>query len=102
MGVGRRLVEALEERARSIGQVEMVVSATPSVNTVNFYLGRRFRATASPLPELLALEPDDLHMTQPLDRHSELIPRPALVSLPTRTENSRVDLDQASSRVSSR
>jgi hypothetical protein len=40
----------------------MVVSATPSGNTVRFYLGRGFEPTADPVPELFALEPDDVHM----------------------------------------
>jgi hypothetical protein len=40
----------------------MVVSATPSQNTVRFYLGRGFALMARPLPELLAREPEDVHL----------------------------------------
>jgi hypothetical protein len=36
--------------------------ATPSENTVRFYLGRGYRPMARPLPELLGLEPEDVHM----------------------------------------
>jgi GNAT superfamily N-acetyltransferase len=65
-GVGRSLAERLEEVARSAGASEMVVSATPSENTVRFYMGRGFRPTSEPLPELVALEPDDVHLRRPL------------------------------------
>jgi hypothetical protein len=44
----------------------MVVSATPSTNTVHFYLGRGFEPTAEPLPELFELEPEDIHMEKQL------------------------------------
>ena len=65
-GIGRRLSEQLEQIARTAGDSEMVVSATPSENTVRFYLGRGFRPTADPLPELFELEPDDVHMRKVL------------------------------------
>jgi len=48
------------------GDTQMVVSATPSVNTVRFYMGRGFRPTAEPLPELYALEPEDVHLSREL------------------------------------
>jgi hypothetical protein len=44
----------------------MVVSATPSVNTVRFYLRRGFEPMAEPLPELYDLEPEDVHMEKRL------------------------------------
>jgi hypothetical protein len=44
----------------------MVVSATPSLNTVRFYLQRGFEPTADPLPELYELEPDDVHLQKDL------------------------------------
>ena len=62
MGIGSRLSEQLEEIARTAGASEMVVSATPSENTVRFYLGRGFQPMADPLAELFELEPEDLHM----------------------------------------
>ena len=65
-GIGRRLSEQLEQIARTAGDADMVVSATPSGNTVRFYLGRGFQPTAEPLAELLELEPDDVHMTKAL------------------------------------
>ena len=58
-GVGRRLSEELEDIARTEGDCDMVVSATPSENTVRFYLGRGFQPLAEPLAELFELEPED-------------------------------------------
>jgi hypothetical protein len=49
-----------------MGDSEIVVSATPSQNTVGFYLAHGFQPTAEPLPEPLALEPQDVHMRKEL------------------------------------
>jgi len=62
IGIGSRLSERLEQIARTAGDSDMVVSATPSENTVRFYLGRGFQPTAQPLAELLELEPHDVHL----------------------------------------
>jgi GNAT superfamily N-acetyltransferase len=62
VGLGSRLSVDLELVARRAGDTEIVVSATPSENTVRFYLGRGYRPMARPLPELLDLEPEDIHM----------------------------------------
>jgi GNAT superfamily N-acetyltransferase len=61
-GIGNRLCADLELIARRAGDTEIVVTATPSGNTVRFYLGRGYRPIAQPLPELLELEPEDIHM----------------------------------------
>jgi GNAT superfamily N-acetyltransferase len=65
-GIGSRLSEQLEQIARTAGDSDMVVSATPSENTVRFYVGRGFQPMAEPLPELFELEPDDVHMRKAL------------------------------------
>ena len=44
----------------------MVVSATPSANTVRFYMGRGFEPMGQPLAELVEREPDDVHMHKAL------------------------------------
>jgi GNAT superfamily N-acetyltransferase len=64
-GIGVHLAAELERIARDAGDITMVVSATPSENTVRFYRGRGFEPTAAPLQELLELEPEDVHM----DKH---------------------------------
>ena len=65
-GIGSRLSEQLEQIARAAGDSDMVVSATPSENTVRFYLGRGFQPMAEPLAELFELEPEDVHMRKVL------------------------------------
>jgi GNAT superfamily N-acetyltransferase len=65
-GIGSRLSARLDRIARTAGDSEMVVSATPSENTVGFYAGRGFRPTAEPLAELFELEPEDVHLRMPL------------------------------------
>lgn len=65
-GVGSRLCTDLESIAVRAGDTGIVVSATPSGNTVRFYLGRGYRPMAQPLPELVALEPEDIHMAKVL------------------------------------
>jgi GNAT superfamily N-acetyltransferase len=65
-GIGARLMDELEGIARTAGDTEIVVSATPSKNTVRFYRGRGYEPTATPLPELLELEPEDVHMQKQL------------------------------------
>jgi predicted N-acetyltransferase YhbS len=61
-GIGGHLNDELERLAREQGDTTMVVSATPSLNTVRFYRRHGFEPMAPPLPELYELEPDDAHM----------------------------------------
>lgn len=61
-GVGTRLFEATREAARSRGAKFLYISATPTENTVNFYLRRGCRVATPADPNLLALEPDDIHL----------------------------------------
>ncbi len=65
-GIGSRLSDALEQIARGAGDSAMVVSATPSENTVRFYLGRGYEPMADPLPELFEREPEDVHLRKAL------------------------------------
>ena len=62
-GVATALATGIEALARSGGARLLYVSATPSRSAVGFYESRGFAPTAEPVPELLALEPDDVHMT---------------------------------------
>lgn len=65
-GIGSRLSEELELIARGTGDTEIVVSATPSKNTVRFYLSRGYQLMAQALTELYELEPEDVHMRKKL------------------------------------
>ena len=66
MGIGRRLSDELDLIARDAGDTEIVVSATPSANTVRFYMSRGYELMAEPLPDLYELEPEDVHMRKAL------------------------------------
>jgi GNAT superfamily N-acetyltransferase len=65
-GIGSRLSDQLEQIARTAGDSDMVVSASPSENTVRFYIGRGFQPMAEPFAELFELEPEDVHMRKML------------------------------------
>jgi GNAT superfamily N-acetyltransferase len=61
-GVGRKLFEAVVSRAREAGASALYVSATPTENTVDFYLNRGCVLAPEPDPKLMAAEPDDIHL----------------------------------------
>jgi len=61
-GLGKRLFEIARAKAREWGARQMYISATPSENTVGFYLGLGAIVTEEPDSELLKLEPDDIHL----------------------------------------
>jgi predicted N-acetyltransferase YhbS len=65
-GLGKLLFEKASEAARERGAKGLYVSATPSENTINFYLHRGCRPISTPDPELFALEPEDIHLECPL------------------------------------
>jgi len=67
-GVGRRLVELVMDKARELGAKTLYVSATPSENTVRFYMSLGFRL-ADPIDQaLFEKEPDDIHMEMTLQQ----------------------------------
>jgi GNAT superfamily N-acetyltransferase len=61
-GVGTELFERARAEAKQRGAKRMYVSATPSENTVRFYLARGCKVLAEPDARLFALEPEDIHM----------------------------------------
>jgi len=61
-GIAARLFEDVLRLSQTAGDARLYVSATPSGSAVGFYLSRGFRPTATPHPELLAEEPEDIHM----------------------------------------
>jgi GNAT superfamily N-acetyltransferase len=65
-GIARRLAEEACRLARAGGAQAVYVSATPSESAVGFYLSQGFRPTDGPHPDLLALEPEDIHMVKEL------------------------------------
>lgn len=61
-GLGTQLFQLARAKAREWGVRRLYISATPSENTVNFYLKLGAAVTNEPDPELLALEPADIHL----------------------------------------
>ena len=60
--LGRKLFELAKTCAQEKGAKRLYVSATPSENTVNFYMRQGCRVTKEPDPELFELEPEDIHL----------------------------------------
>jgi GNAT superfamily N-acetyltransferase len=73
-GLGVELFEAARAIAADLDAEGVYVSATPSEHTIDFYRRRGCRVTNAPDPELLALEPDDIHL--------ECRPRPGPIPAP--------------------
>ena len=60
--LGRTLFEKALARARELGARRLYVSATPSENTIGFYLRRGCRVTDDVDAALFELEPEDIHL----------------------------------------
>ena len=61
-GLGTQLFELAKATAREMGARRLYISATPSENTVNFYLRLGCAPAEEPDPELFELEPEDIHL----------------------------------------
>ena len=60
------LMKTLIEWASKGGAKQIYVSVVPSESAVGFYLSEGFSPVDEPLPELLELEPEDIHMVKNL------------------------------------
>ena len=61
-GLGARLFNLARSKARERAARRMYISATPSENTINFYMRLGCTVAAEPDPELFELEPEDIHL----------------------------------------
>jgi GNAT superfamily N-acetyltransferase len=61
-GIGKKLALLVINKAREHGAKTVYVSATPSENTVRFYMSLGFRPAHAVDPHLHRAEPDDIHM----------------------------------------
>jgi predicted N-acetyltransferase YhbS len=61
-GLGRTLFERAAQRAREMGAKKLYISATPSENTIDFYMRLGCMLASEIDAELFALEPDDIHL----------------------------------------
>jgi predicted N-acetyltransferase YhbS len=60
-GLGATLFERAIEKAKGLGAKKLYISATPSENTVNYYMRLGCVLAREIDPELFALEPEDIH-----------------------------------------
>ena len=65
-GLGAKLLEELLPVAREHGATAVYVTSAPTESAVGFYLRHGFLVADEPDPELLALEPEDIHMVKKL------------------------------------
>ena len=75
-GVGTQLFDAAVSVAREAGANALYVSATPTQNTVDFYLNRGCALAPEPDPRLLVAEPDDIHLLYARSRGPDTRPSP--------------------------
>jgi predicted N-acetyltransferase YhbS len=61
-GLGKQLFELAKAASREKGARRLYISATPSENTINFYLRLGCTVAGEPDPELFELEPEDIHL----------------------------------------
>ena len=61
-GLGKTLFERAAQRAREMGAKKLYISATPSENTIGFYMRLRCTLAGEIDAELFALEPEDIHL----------------------------------------
>lgn len=61
-GLGRRLFEKAVAKARKLGAKRLYISATPSQNTVDFYLHMGCMVTEEVDEDLFKVEPEDIHL----------------------------------------
>jgi len=61
-GLGKTLFENAAQRAKRLGAKKLYISATPSENTIGFYMRLGCTLTGEIDAELFALEPEDIHL----------------------------------------
>ena len=61
-GLGKELFKKTVEKAQALKARKLYISATPSENTINFYLNLGCVVTSEVDQELFELEPEDIHL----------------------------------------
>lgn len=61
-GIGAKLIELVKEKALEFGGKKLYISATPSKNTVNFYMRNGAILVKELDQELYEMEPEDIHL----------------------------------------
>jgi len=68
-GLAGGLFRTACKRAREMGAEQIHISATPSRNTIDFYLKLGCQLLEKPDPGLYRLEPEDIHLYYELEQH---------------------------------
>lgn len=66
-GIGRRLVEAAAEHAKSRGAKALYASCCSAEETIGFYTAMGFRPSGQPIPAYVEEEPFDIQMERSLN-----------------------------------
>jgi N-acetylglutamate synthase-like GNAT family acetyltransferase len=61
-GVGGKLLRKVRAKAKNLGAKKLYISATPSKNTIEFYMHVDCRLTSDLNSKLYKLEPEDIHL----------------------------------------
>jgi len=61
-GLGSKLFHLVVEKAKIMGAQKLYISATPSENTINYYVRLGCVLATEIDPELFTLEPEDIHL----------------------------------------
>ena len=61
-GVGGTLLIQVMKKAKKLGAKKLYISATPSRNTIDFYMHMGCRLASELNPKLYRLEPEDIHL----------------------------------------
>jgi predicted N-acetyltransferase YhbS len=67
-GLGKTLFKRAAQRAKELGAKKLYISATPSENTIGFYMRLGCTLAGEVDAELFALEPQDIHLEYALAR----------------------------------
>jgi GNAT superfamily N-acetyltransferase len=65
-GLGKQLFDIAVSEAIQRGAKHLYISATPSENTIHFYIHLGCKINPEPDPDLFALEPEDIHLVYDL------------------------------------
>ncbi|RBQ03996.1 GNAT family N-acetyltransferase [Pedobacter miscanthi] len=66
-GIASQMVEASKQAAKKFGADKLYISATPTKNTINFYLKRGAVPVMDLDQELFVIEPEDIHLELKVD-----------------------------------
>lgn len=61
-GIGGKLLKKVMAKAKKSGAKKLYISATPSKNTIDFYMHMGCRLATELNPKLFKLEPEDIHL----------------------------------------